>query len=185
MDRLYDGSEMKLEVPTHNMEDVEIMFYCMDEFREAARRLQYEDDELFTHYRETLGADARVMWDMVSADYPERTTQQFGDAFKSLVQQVVDEQARTHLMEYLRTATKPKSITPKVLAHRVRTLCRYATDLPSDEDLGAIPESEIKRIVFNMMPQGDWRNQFEKSNQHLARMHEVTTENCNFTNSEH
>jgi hypothetical protein len=44
-----DGLEIKIEVPSHNMEDVEIIFYCMDEFREVARCLSYEHDELFTH----------------------------------------------------------------------------------------------------------------------------------------
>jgi hypothetical protein len=67
-----DGSKIKIEVPSHNMEDVEIIFYCMDEFQEAARCLSYEHDELFTHYRETLGADARVTLDMVAADYPQQ-----------------------------------------------------------------------------------------------------------------
>jgi hypothetical protein len=64
---------MKIEVPSHNMEDVEIIFYCMDEFREAARCMSYEDDKLFTHYCKTLCADARVTWDMVVADYPNMT----------------------------------------------------------------------------------------------------------------
>jgi hypothetical protein len=85
-----DGTEMKIEVPIHNMEDVETIFYCMDEFREAARRLQHEDDELFTYYRETLGADARTAWDIVSQDCPERTTAQFATAFKDLIKEVVD-----------------------------------------------------------------------------------------------
>lgn len=163
-----DGTDMKIEVPSHNLEDVEIIFYCMDEFREAARRMSYEHDELFTHYRETLGADARVTWDMVAADYPQRTTIQFKNAFKALVSQVVDEQAYAHLMEYLRTAVKPLKFTPKTLAHRVRALCRYANDLPNDDQaLPPLPESEIKRLIFNMMPM-DWRNQFERSNQHLS-----------------
>jgi hypothetical protein len=163
-----DGTEMKIEVPSHNLEDVETIFYCMDEFREAARRMSYVDDELFTHYRETLGADARATWDIVAADYPERTTIQFDSAFKDLVRQVVDEQAYAHLMAYLRTAVKPLKFTPKTLAHRVRSLCRYANDLPNDNQaLPPLPESEIKRLIFNMMPM-DWRNQFEKSNQHLS-----------------
>jgi hypothetical protein len=88
-----DGSDIKIELPSHNMEDVEIIFYCMDEFREAARRMDYVNDELFTHYRETLGADAHVTWDMVTADFPVRTTAQFNLAFKAFVRQVVDDQA--------------------------------------------------------------------------------------------
>jgi hypothetical protein len=162
-----DGSDIKIEVPSHNMEDVEIIFYCMDEFREAARRMDYVNDELFTHYRETLGADARVTWDMVVVDFPVRTTAQFNLAFKAFVRQVVDDQARAHLMEYLRTTVKPLKVTPKNLALRVRTLCRYANDLPSDDPtLLPLPESEIKRLIYNMMPL-EWRNQFERSNQHL------------------
>jgi hypothetical protein len=121
-----DGSEMKIEVPTHkNMKDVETIFYCMDEFREAARRLEYENDDLYTHYRETLRDDARLAWDLIVKDYLNRTTEEFTDAFRdSLIKEVVDEQAQNNLIAYLRHAVKPKTLTPKMLSQRVHTLCQ-------------------------------------------------------------
>ena len=110
-----DGTSLKIEVPQHNNQDVETVFYCMDEFREAARRMELEGDELFTNYRLTLGADARTAWDSVIDEYPECTTAQFRSAFQDFLKTLLDDQARNNLLDYLRTTVKTRSLELKML----------------------------------------------------------------------
>jgi hypothetical protein len=67
-----DSTKKKVKVPTPDLDSLEQVLYCYDEFLEAARKLRLEGDESFELYRDMLRGHAQTTWDVITNALPAR-----------------------------------------------------------------------------------------------------------------
>ena len=86
-----DGTPRKKSVPVFDgTGGIECLFYCEEQFRKQARRLELEGEELFTSFEECLDGTGEDDWlgvladlDMEEEEGEERTADQFDEAMQA------------------------------------------------------------------------------------------------------
>ena len=119
-----DSTKKKVKVPTPDLDSLEQVLYCYDEFLEAARKLRLEGDEWFEIYRDKLRSHAQTALEVITNALParqDRNERTFRATFGLFITLIVDETAHRSLMDYVRTTVKPRNM--KKLEQPVD--CRY------------------------------------------------------------
>jgi len=92
---------------------------CFKEFNEAAKRLLYEDEELFQQFSLCVKGNTQFYWDGVVAEIPqkERTTDRFYEAQKELLKAVVGPNQRDIIRAWVEFDLRnPRTLSPSSIS---------------------------------------------------------------------
>ena len=149
-----DDTKKKADAPTHSMESLETVLYCLNEFREIADRFAYDPEDQFTNYHLTLKNHARTTWTSITQNRNHNSQAEFDASIQEFIATVATHDAFERLQEYLMLATKPRSMSPKDVVNRLRTIGMYAKDLPGAPTNNPWTETQLKRMVLSRMMAG-------------------------------
>jgi hypothetical protein len=161
LQQAYVDRTVKPEVPTMDGASIEEIIYCLREFHEASTALEFNTgDELFTNFRHTLQSAAKVDWDIVIKNIPNRTPSIFYAAIEAWKNELILPSACQTMVDYLETLNKPHNMTVEAFVNCVKVMVRYITNIPfPGPDLPLISQTKLKNIILRAMPT-TWQTNF-------------------------
>ena len=135
---------------------LEALLYVEEEFRNVQEEHEWNSNACFKHFKKLLGGTALTRWKNVlqSLTVAERNhADAFNQTIKKLHLKYCTSTARDTMYEYLRSSEcrKPRSVSPRDHAERLKTMIRYASKLPGEDPI--LTAYQIKTIIFNSMPE--------------------------------
>jgi hypothetical protein len=107
-----DGRTVKRDVPAMEGSSMEAALYCIQEYIKILDELNFDTgDELFNNFRQILQGAAQDDWNLVIANFPNRTPALFLIALEQWKTEMILPTTRETLVNYLETLTKPRSMT--------------------------------------------------------------------------
>jgi hypothetical protein len=164
-----DGSYGKQTVYVTKGASVEHILFCLKEFMEAARRRNWQGQERFEKYRDTLVGNAKVEWDSARTQVPNLyNLEVFNQQVRVMISQKCGRKSYDNFIKYLQTVKKPMTMEPEQVAMRVQTLSGYMQWLTREGGNAAptLTELEQRTYFVNLMPDS-WIEAFEKANMHV------------------
>lgn len=162
----------KMHLPTaHDPQNKELLLYVIDQFYDAADgdRLHLTTGPIrYSKFRQVLTGDLRITWQQISdSREAQKTIATFDEDIDLFIAQYFSPTSADDQREYLRSSTKPFSMSCETLAGRLRVISNLCKRLPGAE--GKVlyaDENQLKRAYFLMMP-ASWRIKFAESGQVL------------------
>jgi hypothetical protein len=126
------GRIEKHETPATEGLSIEQILYCVREFLETARELDYTTgQELFNNFHCILRSTVKDDWDTVAALSPlPQTTVTFDTALDDWKMMLIMPSARQNMVNYLETLMKPRNMSVENFVTRVKVMVRYVKDIP-------------------------------------------------------
>jgi hypothetical protein len=161
-----DETKEELEVPVIDGRSAEANLYGLNEFNEAAAKLDYDTgNQLFRFFCRILRGSIKDNWDNVVADNGFAgivgcTPANFAVCIRAWELNFVTKDSRQALIDYLQSARKHRAMTVEVFIQCLKTLARYIEALPHvDPNPPILTKSQIKDIICKAMPT-PWQVQF-------------------------
>ena len=147
-----NGFNRKLKVPISDGSTFEGVLYTIREFSAACNTLNLtKGQSLFNNFRLCLVGNAREEWDIISNN-KERTNTSFQQCIREFKRAYMTEQSKANLLEYLQFVTKPKTMDVHTFVQQVQMLNRCIDEMPDNESLPSLTESQLKHIILHAMP---------------------------------
>jgi hypothetical protein len=160
------GRIEKRETPATEGSSIEQILYCVREFQETARELNYtEGPELFDNFRRILRSTVKDDWDTVAALSPlPRTPVTFDTALDDWKRMLIMPSARQNMVDYLETLMRPRNMSVENFVTRVKVMVRYVGDIPfPGPNPPTVDDTKLKNIIFRAMPPA-WQTNFLRVN---------------------
>lgn len=163
--------DAKMYLPTANdPSEKELLLYVIDQYLDACHndRLHISTGpERYSKFRAVLQGDFRITWQTLSDAQANKTLATFAADLEEFIAIYFAPSSADDQMEYLRSATKPYSMTCEALGARLRVISRLCKRLPGADATPLIAEgTPMKRAYFALMPQA-WRIKFVEAGQVL------------------
>lgn len=152
----------------------EVFLYVVNQFIDAAHSERLHLTVATTRYmkfRAVLDGDLRLTWQALTDSRTTKTMDSFHEDLRALIATYLPPSSYEDQLEYMRTATKPFSMSCAALGSRIRVISELGKYLPGARVGTAnrkLFESEdaLKRAFFLLMPSA-WRVKFAESGQVL------------------
>lgn len=159
-----DGSRGKETLPSPDEDTAEIFMFCFMQFKNKMTELGWQGAKRFEMYRATLRGSVLEDWDDIVEGRADSTLNTFETSIRSLLKTILGRHTFRRQTEYLlRGAKKPKTMTPRGLHRRLRTICNYTKYLLTENGQPPAPFTELekKRFYIHMCP-NEWVEQYSK-----------------------
>ena len=148
----------------------ELLLYVVNQFIDAAHsdRLHLTvGSQRYVKFRSVLDGDLRLTWQGISDGRANKTIDSFHEDLRSLIGTYLHETSYDDQLEYMRSATKPFSMSCAALGSRIRVISQLGKHLPGSHDgnnsrLLYTDDNSLKRAFFLLMPSA-WRVKFAES----------------------
>jgi len=152
------SAKRKAYLPLINAMNKELIAHAIIEFKDAMAptRLNLDDDQRFSYFRELLTATFRSTWDSLAADNPQNEGG-FLLTLDEFVQHYFSETDFDDEKQYLSTLKKPRQMSVDAVSERLTQINIYMSLL--NNDVNAYEPNDLKKLFFNIMPEM-WRNRY-------------------------
>lgn len=148
----------------------ELFLYVINQFMDAAHgdRLHLTTGNTrYMKFRSVLDGDLRLTWQELADGRNNKTIETFNEDLISLISTYFHPSSYEDQLEYMRTTTKPFSMSCAALGSRLRVisqLCKYLPGSLQNDVLRPlyVDENSLKRAFFLLMP-SSWRVKFAES----------------------
>ena len=138
----------------------ELFLYVVDQFMDATHdeRLHLSTGPIrYTKFRIVLSGALRISWQTISDGRANKTVNTFAEDLRALVGMFLAPASRDDQLEYMRSITKPFTMSCETLGARIQVVSRLGRFLPGsfyDNDYHDLYETPTayKRAYFMLMP---------------------------------
>jgi hypothetical protein len=148
--------------PNSSKED---LLLTIHHFKRAVPALRWTSGpKKFRNFSLCLSDSLLDRWDTLSESAVTQTNNTFNDILDTFVRRKIPQpDALDAQKEHMMTIRKRRDISVEHFAERLEALNLLIPELPDAEDVDKFTDDELKRILFNAMPQS-FRTEFRKTN---------------------
>eukprot|EP00980_Cylindrotheca_fusiformis_P006034 scaffold1294_cov78-Cylindrotheca_fusiformis.AAC.6 len=142
---------------------IEGLFYCYDQFKQFATRLDFEDEDYWTYFPDILDSVAQLSWQAQTGNIAEadQTQERFEQEFNDFVTKHAGSTTpKRDMIKYLDSEEckkPPRNKSVREHVNRIEILCMYVNRLQgNDPDLD---EQMVKIKIFETFPV-PWQDEY-------------------------
>ena len=163
--------QAKIILPVLNdSSNKEMFLYVIDQFIDAAHndRLHLSTgNSRYTKFRSVINGDVRMSWQQLSDARNNKTVDSFREDVTALIALYFSPSSYEDQREYMRSASKPLSMSCEALHGRLRLISQLSVYLPGSNNVQLLAtDQSFKRQYFQLMPNA-WKLKFIESGQTL------------------